>query len=191
MLTGGRVGVSQDEPFSKHASLPAKVVFSFIVLLILISIGTVYVDSMPGIDETTKMVVEVLELVCSVVFLIEVAIRFVCMESLVICISDPFMWIDVRLLSLSKIPAGVGGWWWLGERHVTKGEMRRCTAMEGLTGFLSRRQVLAVLPFALEYTIFRAVESQLDLDFLRLVRAAPRTSQYPAPHPNQQACHIL
>ena len=122
MLTGGRVGVSQDEPFSKHASLPAKIVFSFIVLLILISIGTVYVDSMPGIDETTKMVVEVLELVCSVVFLIEVAIRFVCMESLVICISDPFMWIDVRLLSLSKIPAGVGGWWWLGERHVTKGE---------------------------------------------------------------------
>ena len=51
-----------DEPKS---SLAAGAVFSFVVVLILISVATVFVDSMVDNDETTQMVVEVLELVCS------------------------------------------------------------------------------------------------------------------------------
>ena len=58
-------------------------------------------------------------------FTFEVVIRIVCMpDGLIICASDPFMWIDI----------------------------------------------LAVLPFALEYTLFQAVDADFDLDFLRLVR---------------------
>ena len=58
-------------------------------------------------------------------FTFEVIIRIVCMpDGLIICASDPFMWIDI----------------------------------------------LAVLPFALEYTLFQAVDADFDLDFLRLVR---------------------
>ena len=79
---------------------------------------------MPGIDEPTQMVVEVLEVVCSIVFSFEVLLRIFCTESLISCSSDPFMWIDV----------------------------------------------LSVLPFVLKYTIFQAVGSEVDLDFLRLVR---------------------
>ena len=111
-----------DEPKS---SLAAGAVFSFVVVLILISVATVFVDSMVDNDETTQMVVEVLELVCSIAFTVEVIIRIVCMpDGLIICASDPFMWIDI----------------------------------------------LAVLPFALEYTLFQAVDADFDLDFLRLVR---------------------
>ena len=51
-----------DEPKS---SLAAGAVFSFVVVLILISVATVFVDSMVDNDETTQMVVEVLELVRS------------------------------------------------------------------------------------------------------------------------------
>lgn len=116
-----RILLFLDEPKSSVAS---SIVFNVVVVLILISVGTVFVDSMPGIDEPTQVVVEVLEVVCSVVFSIEVLLRIFCTESIISCSSDPFMWIDV----------------------------------------------LSVLPFALKYTIFQAVGSEVDLDFLRLVR---------------------
>ena len=116
-----RILLFLDEPKSSVAS---SIVFNLVVVLILISVGTVFVDSMPGIDEPTQVVVEVLEVVCSVVFSVEVLLRIFCTDSIISCSSDPFMWIDV----------------------------------------------LSVLPFALKYTIFQAVGSEVDLDFLRLVR---------------------
>ena len=116
-----RILLFLDEPKSSVAS---SIVFNLVVVLILISVGTVFVDSMPGIDEPTQVVVEVLEVVCSVVFSVEVLLRIFCTDSIISCSSDPFMWIDV----------------------------------------------LSVLPFALKYTIFQAVSSEVDLDFLRLVR---------------------
>ena len=116
-----RILLFMDEPKS---SVAASIVFNVVVVLILSSVGTAFVDSMPGIDEPTQMVVEVLEVVCSIVFSFEVLLRIFCTESLISCSSDPFMWIDV----------------------------------------------LSVLPFVLKYTIFQAVGSEVDLDFLRLVR---------------------
>lgn len=75
--------------------MTAGAVFNLVVVLILISVATVFVDSMPGINEPTQVVVEVLEVVCSVVFSIEVLLRISCTESIISCSSDPFMWIDV------------------------------------------------------------------------------------------------
>ena len=87
-----RVLLFLDEPKS---SMTAGAVFNLVVVLILISVATVFVDSMPGINEPTQVVVEVLEVVCSVVFSIEVLLRISCTESIISCSSDPFMWIDV------------------------------------------------------------------------------------------------
>ena len=87
-----RILIFLDEP---RSSVQAGVVFLITVLLILISVATVFVDSTVGSDEDTPQTVRVLEWICSIAFSFEVLLRILCLDSVMSCASDIFMWIDL------------------------------------------------------------------------------------------------
>ena len=87
-----RILIFLDEP---RSSAQAGLVFVITVVLILISVATVFVDSTVSRDEDTPGAVVVLEWICSIAFSFEVLLRILCLDSVMSCASDIFMWIDI------------------------------------------------------------------------------------------------